>query len=102
MEVCENKKFINSRFSMKKEIIEDLKNYQNINEDTITEIADSLTPIYNSELIDFVAHYQGNEYWNLWNDNELDYTTPLDILRGNVYCLYLEIGYEVLNELEEE
>lgn len=102
MEVCENKNFVNTRYSMKEEVTRSLENYEDINEDTITEIADSLTPIYNSELIDFVAHYQGNEYWNLWNDNEYGYTTPLDILRGNVFNLYLEIGYEVLNELEKE
>lgn len=102
MEVCENKKFVNTRYSMKEEVIGSLENYEDINEDTITEIADSLTPIYNSELIDFVAHYQGEEYYDLWNNNEFGYTTPLDILRSNVYMLYLEIGYEVLNELEEE
>ena len=70
--------------------------------DYITEIADSLVPVYNSELVDFCSHYDGGEYWELWNSNELDYDTPLDILRGNLYSLYNQIGHEILNELEEE
>lgn len=104
MEVCNAKAY--SRYTMKKELIECIDKEELLNasykEDYITEIADSLVPVYNSELIDFCSHFNGEEYYELWNTNELDYETPLDILRGNLYSLYTEIAYEVLTELEEE
>ena len=99
MDICEEKTF--SRWSMKKEIEDDLENYDEINDDIIREICDSLVPVYNSELIDMACHYSGEEYWDIWNDNQLGGETPLDIVRGNLYCLYLEIGQEVLSEREE-
>ena len=103
MEICKAKSY--SRYSMKQELIEcidkeELQNYHK--EDYITEIADSLVPVYNSELVDFCSHYDGQEYWDLWHGNELGYETPLDILRGNLYSLYNQIAYEVISELEEE
>tara|TARA_X000001382_G_scaffold104891_2_gene80019 strand:- start:41 stop:352 length:312 start_codon:yes stop_codon:yes gene_type:complete len=103
MDICEAKSY--SRYSMKQELIdcidkEELQNYYK--EDYITEIADSLVPVYNSELIDFCSHFDGEEYWELWNTNELGYETPLDILRGNLYSLYNQIAYEIISELEEE
>ena len=100
MDICEEKSF--TRWSMKQEIIEDLENYDEINDDVISEICDSLVPVYNSELIDMASHYNGNEYWDIWHNNELGGETPLDIIRGNIYCLYREIGQEVLQEKEEE
>ena len=103
MEICKAKSY--SRYSMKQELIEcidkeELQNYHK--EDYITEIADSLVPVYNSELVDFCSHYDGQEYWDLWHGNELGYETPLDILRGNLYSLYNQIAYELISELEEE
>ena len=104
MEICKAKSY--SRYTMKQELIECIDKEQLLNttykEDYLTEISDSLVPIYNSELIDFCSHFDGQEYWELWHSNEGGYDTPLDILRGNLYCLYNEIAYEVLNELEEE
>ena len=99
MDICEEKIF--SRWSMKKEIEDDLENYDEINDDIIREICDSLVPVYNAELIDMACHYSGEEYWDIWNDNQLGGETPLEIVRGNLYCLYLEIGQEVLSEREE-
>jgi len=102
MDICEEKSF--TRWSMKQEIRDDLENYdkEEVTDDVIREICDSLVPVYNSELIDMACHYSGEEYWNIWNDNQLGGETPLDIVRGNIYCLYLEIGQEVLSELEED
>lgn len=104
MEICRAKSY--SRYTMKQELIEciDKEELQNASykEDYITEIADSLVPVYNSELIDFCSHYDGEEYWELWNGNELGYETPLDILRGNLYSLYNQIAHELIYELKEE
>ena len=99
MDICEEK--VISRWSMKKEIEDDLENYDEINDDIIREICDSLVPVYNAELIDMACHYSGKEYWDIWNDNQLGGETPLEIVRGNIFCLYLEIGQEVLSEREE-
>jgi hypothetical protein len=99
MDICEEK--VISRWSMKKEIEDDLENYDEINDDIIREICDSLVPVYNAELIDMACHYSGEEYWDIWNDNQLGGETPLEIVRGNIFCLYLEIGQEVLSEREE-
>ena len=71
-------------------------------EDFMREIADSLVPVYNAELIDMACHYSGEEYWDIWLGNELGGDDPISILRGNVFCLYLAIGQEVLSEMEEE
>ncbi len=107
MDICEEKSF--TRWSMKQEIIDDLENYDdfknrshNDKDDIIREICDSLVPVYNSELIDMASHYDGNEYWDIWHDNQHGGETPLEIVRGNIFCLYLEIGQEVLQEKEEE
>tara|TARA_Y100000401_G_C8181319_1_gene154131 strand:+ start:160 stop:474 length:315 start_codon:yes stop_codon:yes gene_type:complete len=104
MEICYEK--IYTRHSMKQELIECIDKEELLNasykEDYITEIADGLVPIYNAELVDFCCHFDGSEYWELWSDNKLGYETPLDILRGNLYCLYNEIAHEILNEMEEE
>lgn len=100
MDICEEKSV--SRWSMKQEIIDDLENYDEVSDDIIREICDGLVPVYNSELIDMACHYDGNEYWDIWHNNELGGETPLEIVRGNIYCLYLEIGQEVLQEKEEE
>ena len=91
-----------SRETMKQEILDDIGDYEEVNEDNITEIADGLVPIYNIDLINFCHHYDGEEFWYIWNDNELGYETPLDILRGNIYSLYLQIGYEVLRDIKKE
>jgi len=106
MDICEEKVF--SRWTMKQEIIDDLENYddfynmtENDKDDVIREICDSLVPVYNAELIDMACHYSGEEYWDIWNDNQHGGETPLEIVRGNLYCLYLEIGQEVLSEREE-
>ena len=56
METCET---VHTRWSMKQEIIDDLESYNEINDDVIREICDGLVPVYNSELIDHCAHYQG-------------------------------------------
>lgn len=100
METCEVVNY--SRWSMKQEILDDLENYDEVNEDTIREICDSLVPVYNSSLIDFCAHYQGEEFWELWLNDSIGGETPIDMLRGNLFCLYVEIGQEVLSEREEE
>ena len=50
MDVCEETKV--SRWSMKQEIIDDLENYDEVTDDNIREICDSLVPVYNAELID--------------------------------------------------
>lgn len=100
MDICEEKSF--TRWSMKQEIIDDLENYDEVTDDIIREICDSLVPVYNSELIDMASHYDGNEYWDIWHDNQHGGETPLEIVRGNIFCLYLEIGQEVLQEKEEE
>ncbi len=100
MDICEEKIF--SRWSMKKEIEDQLEYYDTITDDSIREICDGLVPVYNAELIDMASHYSGKEYWDIWNDNQLGGETPLDIVRGNIFCLYLEIGQEVLSELEEK
>jgi hypothetical protein len=100
MDVCEETKV--SRWSMKQEIIDDLENYDEVTDDNIREICDSLVPVYNAELIDMACHYSGEEYWDIWNNNHLGGQTPLEIVRGNIFCLYLEIGQEVLEERENE
>ena len=87
---------------MKQEIIDDLESYDEINDDVIREICDGLVPVYNSELIDHCAHYQGSEFWDIWYGNELGGETPIDTIRGNLFCLYLEIGAEVLAEVKAE
>lgn len=100
MDVCEETKV--SRWSMKQQIIDDLENYDEVTDDNIREICDSLVPVYNAELIDMACHYSGEEYWDIWNSNHLGGQTPLEIVRGNIFCLYLEIGQEVLEERENE
>ena len=100
METCEAENY--TRWSMKQEIIDDLENYNEVNEDNIREICDSLIPVYNNSLIDFCAHYQGKEFWELWLNNDIGGETPLDILRGNLFSLYVNIGHEILSEREEE
>ena len=99
METCET---VHTRWSMKQEIVDDLENYDEINDDVIREICDGLVPVYNSELIDHCAHYQGSEFWDIWYGNELGGETPIDTIRGNLFCLYLEIGAEVLAEVQAE
>jgi len=100
MEDCKN--ISPTRWSMKQEILEDLEGYDEVNEDNIREICDSLVPVYNNSLIDFCAHYQGKEFWELWLNNDIGGETPLDILRGNLFSLYVNIGHEILSEREEE
>jgi hypothetical protein len=100
MDICEERQV--SKWSMKQEIIDDLENYNEATDDNIREICRSLVPVYNSELIDLASHYSGEEYWELWLNNELGGETPLDILRGNVFALYYQIGCEVLEERENE
>ena len=70
-------------------------------EDYISEVADSLVPVYNSELIDWASHYSGEEYWNIWSEEGFG-ETPLEMLRYNVYSLYNQVGNEFLQSLEEE
>lgn len=70
-------------------------------EDYISEVADSLVPVYNSELIDWASHYSGEEYWDIWSEESFG-ETPLDMLRYNVYSLYNQVGHEFLQSLEEE
>ena len=79
-----------------------VQNYDEVTDDTIREICDGLVPVYNSELIDHCAHYNGKEFWDIWYGNEFGGETPLDIIRGNLFALYLQIGQEVLTEREEE
>ncbi len=100
MDICEEK--VVSRWTMKQEIIDDLENYDEVTDDNIREICDGLVPVYNSELIDHCAHYSGEEYWDIWHMNEMGGETPLEIIRGNLFVLYLQIGQEVLEEREEE
>lgn len=100
MEEC--KEVVFTRWSMKQEILDDLENYDEVNEDVIREICDSLVPVYNSSLIEMCAHYQGKEFWDIWYGNEFGGETPIDTIRGNLFALYLEIGQEVLSEREEE
>ena len=47
---------------LKQEIVDDLENYDDIDEDVIREICDSLVPVYNSSLIDFASHFEGSEF----------------------------------------
>lgn len=103
------KEVIHTRWSMKQEIKDDLKNYdiedetENGLDDIIREIADQLVPAYNHVLIEQCSHYQGEEFWDLWNNsNGFGGTTPLEILRENLWCLYYDIGLEVLEEMKEE
>ncbi len=93
-----------SRQSMKIEILDDLENYnqEEIDEDIITQICDSLVPVYNGDLIDQCSNYIGEEFWDLWLNNEYGGETPIDILRGNLYQLYIEIGYSILEDIENE
>ena len=70
-------------------------------EDYISEVAESLVPVYNSELIDWASHYSGEEYWNIWSEEGFG-ETPLEMLRYNVYSLYNQVGNEFLQSLEEE
>ena len=107
MDNCEIK--ITTRWTMKQEILDDLEWYD-INEksanevdDIIREIADGLVPAYNHNLIEQCSHYQGEEFWDLWNTNNgFGGETPLDMLRENLWCLYYEIGTEVINTKKEE
>lgn len=100
MSECKNQVY--TRWSMKQEILDDLDGYDDVNDDTIREIADSLIPAYNHSLIEFCSHYSGEEFWDLWNDNNgLGGETPLEILRENLWLLYYTIGCEVLQEREE-
>ena len=105
----ECKEKVYSRWSMKQEIIDDLESYdldgvtENDLDDIIREIADSLVPAYNHSLIEFCSHYQGEEFWDLWNDNSgFGGETPLDMLRENLWNLYYQIGLEVLEAMKEE
>ena len=93
-----------SRQSMKIEILDDLENYaqKEIDEDTITQICDSLVPAYNGDLIDQCSNYIGEEFWDLWLNNEYGGENPIDMLRGNLYQLYIEIGHSVLEDIENE
>lgn len=91
-----------SRQSMKIEILDDLENYDEVNSDVINEICDSLVPTYNGDLITMCAEYTGEEFWDLWLDNEYGGENPIDILRGNLYRLYVEIGHGILEEKEKE
>jgi len=91
-----------TRWSMKQEIIEDLENYEEVNDDNIREICDGLVPVYNNELIEFCSHYQGEEFWELWLNNEIGGENPVEIIRGNLFSLYVNIGYEILSEREED
>jgi len=100
MEQCETVTY--TRWTMKQEILEDLENYDEVNDDVIREICDSLVPVYNHSLVDFCSHFSGEEYWDIWLGNELGGDDPISILRGNVFCLYVAIGQEVLSEMEEE
>ena len=100
MNICEEN--IATRWTMKQEIIDDLENYDEVTDDTIREICDSLVPVYHSKLIDQCAHYGGSEFWDIWYGNEFGGETPLDIIRGNLFALYLQRGQEVLTEREEE
>lgn len=107
MDICENRGA--TRWSMTEEVknyidVETLKNAQ-YPEDYINEVADSLVPVYNAELIDFASHYSGEEYWSLWNEENFG-ETPLDMLRSNVFALYQQVAFEVWEDykqtLEEE
>jgi hypothetical protein len=107
MNECKEKVY--TRWSMKQEIIDDLESYDlddvsdNDLDDIMREIADSLVPAYNHVLIEQCSHYQGEEFWDLWNDsNGFGGTTPLDMLRENLWSLYYDIGCEVLEERKEE
>lgn len=100
MEACETVNY--TRWTMKQEILDDLENYDEVNDDVIREICDSLVPVYNYSLVDFCSHFSGEEYWDIWLGNELGGDDPISILRGNLFCLYLAIGQEVLSEMEEE
>jgi len=107
MEKCEE--LTVNRWTMKQEILDDLESYDlnDTNEDSlddiIREIADSLVPAYNHVLIEKCSHYQGEEFWDLWNTNSgFGGETPLDMLRENLWSLYYDIGLEVLEERKEE
>ena len=97
---------LHTRWSMKQEVKDTIDEEYlrdcDYPDDYMTEIADSLVPAYNHSLIEFCSHYSGEEFWDLWNDNQIGGETPIDILRGNLYCLYREVASEVLAELEEE
>lgn len=100
---------IHTRWSMKQEIKDDLGSYdisdetENGLDDIIREIADQLVPAYNHVLIEQCSHYQGEEFWDLWNTNSgFGGDTPLEMLRENLWSLYYGIGLEVLEEMKEE
>lgn len=102
-ELCEARNY--NRWTMLTEFkdyvcIETLKD-STYPEDYISEVADSLVPVYNAELIDWASHYSGEEYWDIWNEEGFG-ETPLDMLRYNVYSLYNQVGQEYLQSLEEE
>ena len=73
-----------SRQSMRIED-DDLENYDEINSDVIDEICDSLVPTYNGDLI--TIEYSGEEFWDLWLDNEYGGENPIDILNDTGYML---------------
>ena len=93
------------RLDLRVEILDDFEHYDikdsQYHEDIVAEVADSLTPVYNTDLIDFASNYVGEEFWELWLDNS-EYTNPIDCLRWNVYNLYLQVANDVLEELREE
>ena len=100
MDICEEK--VVSRWTMKQEIIDDLENYDEVTDDTIREICDSLVPVYNSELIDHCASLFREGILGHLAHERNGRRDPLDIIRGNLFVLYLQIGQEVLTEREEE
>jgi len=104
MDICEEK--VVSRWTMRQEILDNLDKEELKDsaypEDFMREIADSLVPVYNAELIDLACHYSGEEYWDIWLNNEFGGETPLDILRGNIFALYHNFAIEILREIEEE
>ena len=102
-EICEARNY--NRWTIKTEfkdaICMDTLKDSKYPEDYISQVADSLVPVYNAELIDWASHYSGGEYWDIWNEEGFG-DTPLDMLRYNVYALYNQVGHEVLYELQEE
>ena len=71
MDLCTEK--LVTRWTMRQEIfdnldLEELKDSVHP-EDFMREIADSLVPVYNAELIDMACHYSGEEYWDIWLNN---------------------------------
>lgn len=85
-----------------------LSNYEEISsraypEDYLTEMADSWTPVYNSEIIKLWANEMPSEYDDSWKDlgvNDEDGIIPR--MRVDIYLWLSDVVTELWNEIVEK